>query len=188
MTISFLQKKFSTPSLTYAFLVSSNKVGGIVRVLDIIPLVSLGVIPSLANQIFNCMAFIFFYSSFLKQRVYFIGLESIRIVVDIDGRGYLKVEMIEKIPSQYRGRLQLGQGEHEVNFLITRYIQLIGKTTYLFLDPKRVYVLLYKFFHNFHRRRDEIAFVKAKHGLVFYFHKHWLMLPIIIGFLLSEGK
>lgn len=68
-------------------------------------------------------------------------------------------------------RAQVGLKKYNVNFLITRDIQPIGKLKYSYLDLKWAHILQYKLFYNSCRGQDKIVFIKAKHGLVSYFYK-----------------
>lgn len=72
--------------------------------------------------------------------------------------------------------------------LVIEDIELIGKATYFFLDLKKAHVLLYMFFYKSHGKKDTIALVEAKHGLVSYFYKYWLIFSILISFLVGESK
>lgn len=66
MTISPPTKKISILSLSKGLFIVTHKVGGIVKVLDIVPSIQLWAISSSMNKILYYTAFTFFYYPLVK--------------------------------------------------------------------------------------------------------------------------
>lgn len=90
MTISSLTKKISSSLLSKSLLVVSDKVGGIIKIFDVVPSILFRSIPGPANKIFNYMALTFFYYLFAWQLVYLKEFDSVSVTVEKHGGGYVK--------------------------------------------------------------------------------------------------
>lgn len=84
-------------SLNKGFLIVANKVGGIVKIRNVIPSIPFRSIPGSANIIFNCVALVFLYCLFVKQTVYLKEFSSVNVTVDKYGKGHVRTGAIEEI-------------------------------------------------------------------------------------------
>lgn len=90
MTISPLIRKILTLSSSKGFLVVANKVGGIVKVFDVIPSIPFRIIPGPVNKVLNRTALVFLHYLFVKQMVYFKGFGSVSITLDKHKGGHVR--------------------------------------------------------------------------------------------------
>lgn len=97
MTTSPPTRKILTFLLSKDLLVVANKVGGIVKVLNIILSILFRSIPGQANKIFNRATFIFFYRLLIKQIIYLKGFGDVNVTIDKYSGGYIKPGMIVRI-------------------------------------------------------------------------------------------
>ena len=97
MTTSPPTRKVSTSSLSKGVLVVTHKVGGIVKVLDILPSIPLRAVSSLTNEILHRAAFTFLHYSLVKQTVYLKGFDGIGVTVNKHGGWHVRVGAMEGI-------------------------------------------------------------------------------------------
>lgn len=95
MTISPLTKRISTFLLSKGLLVVVNRVGGIVKVLDMVPSIPFRFIPGLANEIFNRTVITFFYFLFVKLTDYLKGFGGIGFTVEKHSGEHVKTRAME---------------------------------------------------------------------------------------------
>ena len=86
MTTSPPTRKILTSSLSKSLLIVTHKVGGIVKVLDVIPSIPFQPVSSPTNEILHCAALTFLYCSLVKQTVYFKEFGGVGVTVDKHGR------------------------------------------------------------------------------------------------------
>lgn len=129
-------RKVSIFLLSKDVLVVMHKVGGVVKVLDVIPSILLRAVSSLTNKVFYHAAFIFFHYLIIEQTVYFKRFESTDITVDKHDKWHIRAGAIEEIIDWGRYWLQLSHRENRIHFSIQRNIQLVCKSTYFFKYTK----------------------------------------------------
>lgn len=84
-------------SLNKSFFIVANKVGGIVKIRNVIPSIPFRSIPGSANIIFNCVALVFLYCLFVKQTVYLKEFGGVNVTIDKHGKGHMRTEAIKEI-------------------------------------------------------------------------------------------
>ena len=136
VTTSPPREKFSTSSLSKAFFVGSDKVGGIVEVFDIVPPIPFWAIPGPTHKVFDSEAFTFSDSALIEKAVNFEGLLAVGVTFYKYKGGLLRVEPVEGILGRGWGWLKLSHREDRVDPPVARYLQLVGKATDFLNDPE----------------------------------------------------
>lgn len=83
--------------LSKSLLVVANKVGGIVKILDIVPFIPFKAVPGPAYEILNCVTSTFFYCLFVKQMVYLKGSGGVGVIVNKYGGGHIRTWAMKRI-------------------------------------------------------------------------------------------
>lgn len=97
MIISPSTRRLSTPSLGKGLLVDANKVGGIVKVFDVVPSIPLMSVFCLANEILYRAVLIFFNCLLIKQTLYFKEFNGVGVIVDKHGGWHVRAGMMGEI-------------------------------------------------------------------------------------------
>lgn len=143
--------------MSEGLLVVADKVGGIVKVLDVVPSIPFRSIPGPANEVFYRAAFTFFHYSLVKQMVYLEGFDGIGVTVDKHGGWHVRAGAMEEIVGRGRCWLQLSHQENRMHPPIQGNIQLVRKSTYFLKYTKRADVLLGELLRNAGRGRDGVT-------------------------------
>ena len=97
MTTSPPREKSSTPSLRKAFFVGSDKVGGIVEILDIVPPIPFWAVPSPAHKVFDSEALTFLDCALIEKAINFEGLVAVGVTFHKYRRGLLRAGPVKWI-------------------------------------------------------------------------------------------
>ena len=100
--------------------------------------------------------------------------------------------MRTKAPKRIIGRvwswLKLSYRKNGVDSLVIWYFELVGKLIYPFNNLKGADVLLGQFLSYPDGGKNRVAFIKLEFSPISNFHKQGLVFPIVVGFLVCEGK
>ncbi len=128
--------------MSQAFFVGSDKVGGVVEVLDIVPPIPLWAVPGPPDKIFDCEALTFFNRALIEKAVNLEGLLAVGVTFYEYRGGLLGAGPVEGILGRGRGWLKLSHRKNRVDPPVAWYIQLVGKATDLLKDQEWADVLL----------------------------------------------
>ena len=124
------------------FFVSSDQVGGIVEVLDIVPPIPFLAVPGPAHEVLGGQPSTFSYRALFKKAINFEGLVLVSVTFYKHRGGLLWTGVVEGILGQVRGWFELCHGEDGVDPPVIRYLKSVGQSTYPLDDLEGADVLL----------------------------------------------